>query len=48
MDRWPNKVVFQIYCNDDLKTLPIAILEQMRQYLEELIADKEKINEKRI
>lgn len=37
---WTNEVVYGVYCNDDLENLPIHILEQMRDHIEEIIKSK--------
>ena len=40
---WPNDVVYNIYCNDDLTTLPVKILEQMRDHLQSIIDAKQEV-----
>lgn len=37
---WTKDVVYNVYCNDDLTTLPISILEDMRDYIIEIIDNK--------
>jgi hypothetical protein len=37
---WTPEVVYKVYCKDDLNTLPLPILENMKQYLESVISNK--------
>ena len=38
---WTNKVVFEIFRNDNIEELSIGILTAMREYLDEVIKSKE-------
>jgi len=40
---WSKDVVYKVYCNDNLNELPISILEDMRDYIIEIINDKKNI-----
>lgn len=40
---WTKDVVYKVYCNYDLNTLPIPILEDMKDYIEEIIRRKQVI-----
>lgn len=37
---WTKSVVYKVYCNDDLNELPKSILEDMRDYIIEIINSK--------
>jgi len=37
MDKWPDDVVYTIYSNEVLETLPVIILEQMRNHIQSVI-----------
>lgn len=37
---WTKEVVFKVYCNDNLYELPLNILEQMRDHLNNIIDSK--------
>ena len=37
---WTKEVVFKVYCNDNLYELPLKILEQMRDHLNNIIDSK--------
>ncbi len=37
---WTPDVVYKVYCNDDLKTLPFSILEDMKFYIDQVILEK--------
>jgi len=34
---WTPEVVYSVYCNDDLETLPIGILNDMKLHIENTI-----------
>lgn len=40
---WSKDVVYKVYCNDNLNELPISILEDMRDYIIEIINYKNNI-----
>lgn len=37
---WTPEIVYKVYCKDDLNTLPVSILEDMKKYVEAIILDK--------
>ena len=37
---WTKEVVFKVYCNDNLYELPLNVLEQMRNHLNNIIDSK--------
>ena len=37
---WTKEVVFKVYCNDNLYELPLNVLEQMRDHLNNIIDSK--------
>lgn len=37
---WTKDVVYKVYCNDDLNELPLGILNDMKEYIEEIIKIK--------
>lgn len=37
---WTKEVVFKVYCNDNLYELPLKVLEQMRDHLNNIIDSK--------
>lgn len=37
---WTDKVVYEVYCNDNSEELPISILEQMNNYIGNVIESK--------
>jgi hypothetical protein len=37
---WPDDVVYQIYCRDDLTTLPVQLLLQMQNHIKHVIDDR--------
>ena len=37
---WTKEIVFKVYCNDNLYELPLNILEQMRDHLNNIIDSK--------
>lgn len=37
---WTKDIIYMVYCNDDLNELPISILEDMRDYITEIIDNK--------
>lgn len=37
---WTDKVVYEVYCNDNLEELPIGILEQMNSCIGSVIESK--------
>lgn len=37
---WTDDTVFTVFCNDDLKTLPMGILKQMRNHIDSIIEIK--------
>lgn len=39
-NQWSNEVVYHIYRNDDLETLPVGILEQMANHIQPVIENK--------
>lgn len=39
-DEWPDHIVYEIYCNDELDTLTVKILEQMKQHIQHVIKEK--------
>lgn len=39
---WLNEVVYTVFSQDDLETLPLPILEQMKQHLQSVIDQKKK------
>jgi len=39
---WTIEIVYRMYCNDNLETLPIKILEQMVEYIQQIIDSKKK------
>lgn len=39
---WTPDVVFNVYRNDDLNTLPIGILEDMKIYIDSIIKNKKR------
>lgn len=43
---WTPKVVYSVYCNDDLNTLPVGILSDMKLHLQTIIDSKNGIDNK--
>lgn len=39
-EKWDDEVVYHIYRNDDLETLPVGILEQMANHIQHVIKNK--------
>ncbi|WP_195966789.1 hypothetical protein [Clostridium sp. 1001283B150210_160208_E6] len=37
---WTDEVVYTVFCNDDLKTLSMGILKQMRNHIDSIIEIK--------
>ena len=37
---WTNDVVYKVYCNDNLETLPVKILQQMACHISNIISEK--------
>lgn len=37
---WTNDVVYKVYCNDELETLPVKILQKMACHISSIISDK--------
>ena len=37
---WTKEIVFKVYCNDNLYELPLNVLEQMRDHLNNIIDSK--------
>lgn len=40
--KWPNAIVYSVYRNDDLESLPVAILEQMERHISGIAMKKRK------
>jgi hypothetical protein len=37
---WTPEVVYDVYCNDNLEELPVKILEEMKEHLQNIIDKK--------